>query len=80
MNMQDTEMRRRALAECVREEDLGCHCKKTKCDKKYCKCFSNGDKCSKWCTCENCLNMGEELKALRRRSIDDKPVVQEPEP
>ena len=32
-----------------------CTCKKTKCVKKYCECFSSGNKCYN-CKCENCEN------------------------
>jgi hypothetical protein len=35
---------------------VGCKCKKSKCLKKYCECFSNGIKCASHCKCENCGN------------------------
>ncbi|KAL3762194.1 hypothetical protein ACHAW5_002782 [Stephanodiscus triporus] len=38
---------------------VGCKCKKSKCLKKYCECFSNGIKCASHCKCENCGNMPE---------------------
>jgi hypothetical protein len=79
LNKQDSEARRKAVMETIRELDRGCHCKKTKCEKKYCKCYAGGDKCTKYCTCENCSNMNEELKAIRKRQSDAKLLEMEPE-
>ena len=34
-----------------------CACNKSKCNKKYCECFSKGEKCNeKYCSCLDCLN------------------------
>ncbi len=33
-----------------------CNCKKTKCLKKYCDCFTSGNGCSDLCKCQNCEN------------------------
>ena len=34
-----------------------CTCNKSKCNKKYCECFSKGEKCNeKVCSCLDCLN------------------------
>lgn len=33
-----------------------CTCKKTKCNKKYCACFSAGIKCTNQCLCDDCEN------------------------
>ena len=34
-----------------------CTCNKSKCNKKYCECFSKGEKCNeKYCSCLDCLN------------------------
>ena len=45
----------------------GCHCKKSKCLKKYCECFERGELCEASCRCENCQNYpgSEELAAAR---------------
>lgn len=34
----------------------GCNCKKSKCSKKYCACYSQGAFCNSGCCCVNCLN------------------------
>lgn len=36
---------------------MSCHCKKSRCRKKYCECFQNGRKCSEQCGCDGCENM-----------------------
>jgi len=55
---------RRPLAFDKREgdrNDIGCICKKTKCLKKYCICFSAGIKCDKdKCRCTDCGNGGDD--------------------
>ena len=40
-----------------------CFCKKSKCIKKYCECFSAGMKCNDRCRCEDCAN----AKTVRAR-------------
>jgi len=34
----------------------GCTCKRSKCLKKYCRCFAAGDACGAGCTCTGCNN------------------------
>ena len=52
----------------------GCQCRKSKCSKKYCECYSNGKMCSKLCKCNGCLNYIEErsvkIQVLNYRSSD----------
>ena len=33
-----------------------CTCKKSKCNKKYCECYSAGVKCTQFCECKDCHN------------------------
>lgn len=35
----------------------GCHCKKSKCSKKYCECYQAHVGCSEGCQCEGCENV-----------------------
>jgi hypothetical protein len=35
---------------------VGCHCKKSKCLKKYCECYQAGISCGDNCKCEECRN------------------------
>lgn len=35
---------------------VGCNCKKSKCLKKYCECFSGGKTCGETCNCFQCSN------------------------
>lgn len=43
---------------------LKCNCRKSKCLKLYCDCFSNGLFCSKDCECANCANLEINSKRL----------------
>lgn len=36
---------------------FSCTCEKSKCLKKYCECFANGETCSSSCQCFDCRNM-----------------------
>ncbi|XP_027333149.1 protein tesmin/TSO1-like CXC 2 [Abrus precatorius] len=41
-----------------------CNCKKSKCLKLYCDCFSAGPYCSESCTCQGCLNRPEYAETV----------------
>ena len=51
----------------------GCHCKRSRCLKKYCDCFAAGSTCGKHCRCIGCCNVeghpnrGNAVKKSRRR-------------
>ena len=38
------------------QQNKACHCKKSKCRKKYCECYNSGLGCNENCTCTDCLN------------------------
>ena len=44
---------------------MKCNCKKSKCLKLYCECFSNQLYCSKECECQNCANVQLNSKRLQ---------------
>lgn len=48
----------------------GCNCKKSKCLKLYCECFSSQGFCSKECKCVNCYNQ-EKFKDIRDLVIQE---------
>jgi hypothetical protein len=48
----------------------GCNCKKSKCQKKYCECYSSGIGCGEHCNCENCLNVHHEKQQLLHQESD----------
>lgn len=56
----------------------GCSCKKSKCLKLYCACFSNSNLCRSDCKCEGCLNSSDEIQKkenaiqVARRAVLDR--------
>ena len=48
--------RLRAYQNLIQTNKLTCNCKKSKCIRGYCECFSNGAFCGKNCRCQNCQN------------------------
>lgn len=46
-----------------------CNCKKTKCLKLYCECFSSGEMCGPNCNCTGCFNNHSQTKA-RNEAIE----------
>lgn len=40
--------------------EVGCSCKRSRCRKKYCLCFSNGVACEPSCRCQDCGNTPED--------------------
>ena len=72
-NKIDSELRSQAIENLKMHGNLDeserkyCTCKKTKCNKKYCTCFANGIKCSKFCSCENCIN----CDVIEKKSMDE---------
>lgn len=55
----------------ISSSDLTCNCKRSKCLKLYCDCFSQGVTCGQNCKCENCQNLAacESIIAKARKSI-----------
>jgi len=44
------------------KSNSGCNCKKSKCLKLYCECFSSEKQCSSTCHCTNCMNNEEHAE------------------
>ncbi|XLU35797.1 hypothetical protein S245_071863 [Arachis hypogaea] len=47
----------------------GCNCKKSFCQKKYCKCFQAGVGCSINCRCDTCKNTFGRKNGIRRTTV-----------
>ncbi len=48
----------------IKRKKGGCTCKKTKCLKMYCECFSSGKLCGEDCNCQGCSNCQEHSETL----------------
>ena len=48
----------------IKKKKGGCTCKKTKCLKMYCECFSSGRQCTDNCNCQGCSNCQEHLDSI----------------
>ena len=58
----------------------GCHCKKSRCVKKYCECYQGAVRCNATCKCSNCRNRGNPgdvdlptgsgKKTKKRKTVD----------
>ena len=57
--------------ETLASSQVTCNCKRSKCLKLYCDCFSQGVTCGPNCKCENCQNLTgyESIIAKARKSI-----------
>ena len=61
------------------EHSSGCHCKKSKCLKKYCECFEAAVYCSEKCKCLDCENYeGSVALAQRKAKIRDGRKITQP--
>lgn len=54
--------------------EQGCSCKKSRCLKKYCECFSRGELCRPMCSCSNCKNYKGSRKL--NEVINSRPQLQ----
>lgn len=63
------------------KSSIGCTCKKSKCLKLYCQCFSAQALCSDLCSCRDCNNSdvdNKERKAAIRAILERNPAAFEP--
>lgn len=53
-------------ASTIKKKKVGCTCKKTKCLKMYCECFSSGKLCTPECACYGCSNDEEHEACIAK--------------
>jgi hypothetical protein len=53
-------------ASTIKKKKTGCTCKKTKCLKMYCECFSSGKLCTDDCACYGCGNDHDHTESLSK--------------
>lgn len=66
----DKDEREVSMVKARQEQIERCNCKRSKCLKLYCECFSKGGVCKKECKCEDCHNT-EECRDLRELIVQE---------